>query len=238
MAASATLALVVSGCGLVGVRVSDEAGAPLRIGAQQTMGPEPEPTETQDPALADQALQHLNFSGNCPARATIHVPNAWTGNLAATSFNARPSAGGFDGPRLSVYCSEAFGSSASDAVASSQRYQFTDSATTVLAERTGQAGTGYFWTFEADLGPEDAFSVSDDEQTSAVGSNVAYPIAGKVYEIRFVYYFTTGDDATRELATASIANLTVEGASIGAPTWSGGSTADDDSDGDDSADDG
>ena len=50
VAASAAV-LLVSGCGLVGVRISDEAGAPLRVGAQPTMGPEPEPTETADPAL-------------------------------------------------------------------------------------------------------------------------------------------------------------------------------------------
>lgn len=239
--AGVVLVGVVSGCGLVGVRLSDEAGAPLRLGAQPTMGPEPEPTETQDPALADQSLEHLTFSGNCPARVTIHVPQGWTGNLAATSYNALPAAGGFDGPRLSVSCSEAYGSSASDAVASSQRYQFTDSDTTVLAERTGQAGPGYFWTYQADLGANETLGTGGESGTSAIGSNVAYPIAGKVYEIRFIYYFSTDDSATRDLAAASIANVTVEGTSIGAPTWSddsttGGDDSDDDS-GDDSDDD-
>lgn len=232
-AAVAALIIAVSGCGLVGVRLSDEAGAPLRVDAQPTMGPEPEPTQTQDPALADQTLEHLRFSGSCPARATIHVPQGWTGNAAATSFNALPAAGGLEGPRLSVSCSDTYGSSASDAVAGSQRYQFTDPDTTVVAEHTGQAGPGYFWTFQADLGADETLGANGESGMSAIGSNVAYPIAGKVYEIRFVYYFSTGDSATRDLAAASIENITVEGASIGAPTWSDGSTAADDASDDD-----
>lgn len=219
-AASAALMLVVSGCGLVGVRVSDEAGGPLRVGAQPTMGPEPEPTETLDPALADHTLQNVTFTGGCPARVSIHVPSSWTGNASATSFNAGPSDSGLDGARLSVYCSEAFSESASESVSTSQNYQFSDSATTIGAERTGQAGPGYFWTYEAELGSEEAWNL--DGPTSAVGSVVGYPIAGKVYQIQFNYYFPTDDAATRELATASIANLTVEGTQIGAPQWSAG----------------
>ncbi len=210
--------LVVSGCGLVGVRVSDEAGGPLRIGAQPTMGPEPEPTETLDPALADHTLQNVPFTGDCPARVAIHVPDDWTGNATATSFNAQPSDAGFDGARLSVYCSEAYSESASEAVSSSQSYMFSDSTTTVGAERTGQTGPGYFWTYEAELGPEEAFYL--DGPTAAVGSVVGYPIAGKVYQIQFTYYFPADDDATRTLATASIGNLAVEGSQIGAPQWS------------------
>ena len=69
------------------------------------MGPEPEPTETLDPALADHTLQNVRFTDGCPARVSIHVPSDWTGNASATSFNARPSDSGLDGARLSVYCS-------------------------------------------------------------------------------------------------------------------------------------
>lgn len=219
-AASAALMLIVSGCGLVGVRLSEEAGGPLRVGAQPTMGPEPEPTETLDPALADHTLQNVTFTDGCPARVSIHVPSQWTGNASATSFNARPSDSGLDGARLSVFCSEAFSESASETVSSLQSYQFSDSATTIGAERTGQAGPGYFWTYEAELGPEEAWYL--DGPTSAVGSVVGYPIAGKVYQIQFNYYFATDDEEARELATASIANLTVEGSRIGAPQWSTG----------------
>ncbi|SMY12085.1 hypothetical protein [Brevibacterium jeotgali] len=217
-AASAALMLIVSGCGLVGVRLSDEAGGPLRVGAQPSMGPEPEPTETLDPALVDHTLQHVTFTDRCPARVSIHVPSRWTGNATDTSFNARPADSGLDGPRLSVFCSESFSESASESVSSLQSYQFSDSATTIGAERTGQAGPGYFWTYEAELGPEEAWSL--DGPTSAVGSVVGYPIAGKVYQIQFNYYFATDDEAARGLATASIANLTVEGSAIGAPQWS------------------
>lgn len=217
-AASAAVMLIVSGCGLIGVRVSDEAGGPLRIGAQPTMGPEPDPTETLDPALADHTLQNVRFTDGCPARVSIHVPTDWTGNASASSFNARPSDSGLDDARLSVYCSEAYSGSASESVASMQSYQFTDSATTISAERTGQAGPGYFWTYEAELGPEEAFYI--DEPTSAVGSVVGYPIAGKVYQIQFNYYFASDDADARALATASIANLAVEGSEIGAPQWS------------------
>lgn len=216
--ASAAAVLIVSGCGLVGVRVSDEAGGPLRVGAQPTMGPEPEPTESLDPALADHTLQNVRFTDGCPARVAIHVPSDWTGNASATSYNARPSDSGLDAARLSVFCSEAFSESASEAVSSLQNYQFSDSATTIDAERTGQAGPGYFWTYEAELGPEEAWNL--DGPTSAVGSVVGYPIAGKVYQIQFNYYFAADDAAARELATASIANLTVEGSEIGAPQWS------------------
>jgi len=231
-AASAALAVLVGGCGLVGVRVSDEPGGPLRVGAQETMGPEPEPTETIDPALSDHSLQNVTFTGRCPARVAIHVPEEWTGNASATSFSAGPPDAGLNSARLSVYCSEGFSETASETVSNAKQYQFSDSDTTIGAERTGQAGPGYFWTYAAELGEEEAWNLGGP--TSTVGSVVGYPIAGKVYQIRFNYYFAMDDAETRALATASIGNLTVEGSSIGAPQWSadGGGDGTDGPDGD------
>lgn len=216
VAASAAVVLV-SGCGLVGVRISDEAGAPLRVGAQPTMGPEPEPTETVDPALTGMTQQNLTFTADCPARVGVHVPNDWTSNATGSSFAAFPTSGGFDGPRLSVMCSSGFASTPSESVSSTQKYQFSDPTTEVVAEHTGQVGPGYSWVYEANLGPEETMSSFSDEATSAVGASISYPISGKLYDVTATYYYTTGDTKVRDQAVASLSHLTIEGTRVSSP---------------------
>ncbi|WP_019159711.1 hypothetical protein [Brevibacterium senegalense] len=215
--AAAAAVLLVSGCGLVGVRLSDEAGAPLRVGAQPTMGPEPEPTETTDPALEGMELKNVTFSGDCPARVGLYLPDDWTSNSTGSSFAAFPTTGGFDGPRLSVLCSDAFADSASASVSSTQEYQFTDDETQVVAEHMGQVGPGYSWVYEANLGSEETMASFSDEPTTAVAASIAYPISGKLYDLSVTYYFNTDDTETRDQAVASLSNLQVEGVTVSSP---------------------
>lgn len=215
--AAAAAVLLVSGCGLVGVRLSDEAGAPLRVGAQPTMGPEPQPTETADPALEGMTQQNITFSGDCPARVGLYLPDDWTSNSTGSSFAAFPTTGGFDGPRLSVLCSDAFADSASASVSSTQEYQFTDDETQVVAEHMGQVGPGYSWVYEANLGSEETMASFSDEPTTAVAASIAYPISGKLYDLSVTYYFNTDDTETRDQAVASLSNLQVEGVTVSSP---------------------
>lgn len=220
-ATAAAALLLLSGCGLVGVRIAEGPGGPVRVGAQPTMGPEPEPTETADPRLDGMTVQRLNLSGDCPVRVALHVPDDWTGNLSGSSYSAFPASSGFDGPRLSVYCTESYSDSASEAVSSQKQYRFSEEDTELVAERTGQTGPGYYWTYEANLGAEEAFSALSDVPTTAVGSLVSYPVAGKIYDVTVMYALPTDDADLMPAVQAAVAHLEVEGSPVGSPPeWS------------------
>lgn len=215
--AAASAAVLLAGCGLVGVRTAEEAGGPLRISTQPTQGPAPEVTEPTGPDVEGLVQTRLNLGSTCPARVSLYVPDDWHGTTSGSSYYAQPLDAGFESAGVNVYCSEAFGSSPSEGVNSARSYQFSDETTEVLAERTAQVGEGYSWAYQALLGEEEI--MHQGAPTMTVGAVVDYPISGKVYDVRIAYTFAADDAEAFEYATAALSHLEVEGGAVAAPEW-------------------
>lgn len=200
----------------MGFRLSDEEGGPLRIAAQPTAGPEPEPTETA-PAIPDGFEEvSLTFGTNCPARVSILVPDGWRKPDGAGSVFLYPEPAEINGPQISVSCYETFTQSPSESVNSTQRYLFEDE-TEVLAQRKGQLGAGYVWIYEADLAENEIRYAG--EPTRLYGVQVAYPINGKTYAVDFTSTTPTADAETVEALSVVASHITVEGQEVVAPDF-------------------
>lgn len=214
---AASAAVMLTGCGLVGVRVATGDGGPVRISAQTTQGPEPVVEETEGPSTEGMEQLSLSLGSSCPARVSLYAPEDWTGSTSGGSYYGMPVDAGIDAAGVSVYCTTSFGDSAAEGVDSSRSYQFSDRDTEIVVEKTSPAGEGYYWAYQAELGEEEP--LYKGEPTTVMGVIAHYPVSGQLYQVNVTFSFASDDQQTREYAAASLSHLTVEGASIAAPAW-------------------
>lgn len=218
-AASAGI-LLLSACGVVGIRTSNEAGGPVGVGVQETAGPSPTPTETEDPVPEGVTVTGVDFGADCPVDMKVGLPDGWTFVSTPGQYqSAFDSAATTSGPLVSVTCREPYSTgSASEIIGSAEEYAFNEPGTSVVAERKGQFGNGYYWSYQADLDPAEIFAV-ESKQSTYYGAEIAYSIQGKIYQVSYGAVAASDDTETVEALGAAASVIELEGIPLTMPEW-------------------
>ena len=216
---AAGAAVLLAGCGALQVRTSEEGSGAMGVRVAETAGPEPTPTET-GPAIPDgYTLTHVPFQGGCAVPIQVVLPDSFSVNASSESyvaFTAQTPA--LDQPSIEVYCtSDAYAESAVDHIETSRNYSYTETGTTRLAERKGQLGNGYFWSYQIDLSPQEIFA--GQVQTMMYGALVGYTAEGRLYSIRYSASTRTDDADGRELLAPAAEFVEVDGHFVPMPDW-------------------
>lgn len=177
--------LVLSGCGALQFRTSAQPGGPMQVGVTDTPGPSPTPTPTptEDPLPEGMRAIDADLGSECPMELEVAVPDHWgepSGSTAFLMVNAPGSP--MTSPKLTISCRPAFSNSATEAVNSARNYRYNGEGSKIEAEKKGQFGNGYYWSYQAALDAKEIMAMNQ-EATAAIGSEIALTAQGKLYTL-------------------------------------------------------
>ncbi|MCT1691719.1 hypothetical protein M3B11_12325 [Brevibacterium sp. p3-SID960] len=175
--AAAGAILTLTGCGLVGIRTSDEPGGPLGVAIAPTQGPEPEPTETGPQIPEGWELHRADFAGECNSRLEVALPPS----VKATPGTER---GAFiyftfgsphDKMVMNISCNESFRQSPVEELQFEKEYEFSYGDSTKLADRDVRVDNGAGWAYKAEVNEKSSLMIG------LVGGSAAKGYAFAVY---------------------------------------------------------
>lgn len=211
-------ALVLSGCSVLQIRTTDTSSRPLTVAVKDEPGdaPTPEPEATLPEGMEEVSL---NLGTTCPVTVRFAMGAGWTKNSSNDAFIVFSRGNSIaEGDVIIVSCSDAFDDTAEDVVSSKKKYAFSKPESGVLAERIGDFGAGYYWTFQGDLGPSEIFAIGQ-KPTAMFGADMGYNVNGRLVAI---------DVEMRALKTNAMAigefkemlpTVSVDGAKVATPTF-------------------
>ncbi|WAL39739.1 hypothetical protein BRM1_10815 [Brevibacterium sp. BRM-1] len=215
--AACAAALLLTGCGAIGVRTEDGAGGPLRLGLQETAGPPPPPTAPGDVVPDGYAPVHGDFGEYCPVRVDLVVPKAWVhnemGGSGSRSFRKNPNK--LSDAFVGVLCMPAFEDSAAKAIDSTARYKNDSPTNTITSQRKSAIDGGAAWAYAADLTKKDpqAYGVP----TRLVSLRAAVFKGGKLYSVSIDARAPQTDTASKEMSKVIVEHSRIAGKSIAPP---------------------
>lgn len=219
IAGSAAATLLLSGCSVLQIRTAERESGPIRVGVEQQAGEDPtgEPTEPTVPEGMETKL--LNLGAECPVDLSFALGPDWfegSGSPAFVVFTRGSSL--TDSDAIIVSCSEAFNESPQAVVDGKRQYTFSEQGSTVTAERTGNIGSGYYWTFQGVLGKTEIFAINQ-EPTVMYGARIGYQTNGRLVDIGIEMRALQSDEAAAEDFKKMLPTLQIDGESVPTPTF-------------------
>ncbi|GAA4383186.1 hypothetical protein [Brevibacterium pityocampae] len=218
---AAGAAVLLAGCGAFQVRTSEEGGGVMGVRVAQTAGPTPTPTET-GPALADgYQLVDVPFSEGCGVPMRVAVPDGFSvGSSAGDYVTFVEGTAALDDPTISIYCSDSvLSETAAEHIETTRSYGYQEAGTTKIAERKGQFGNGYFWSYQVDMSPREIFAGTS--QTMLYGADIAYTAEGRLCTLKYAATAPTEDVAGQHRLQPAADFVEVDGRFVPMPDWAG-----------------
>ncbi|WP_228278284.1 DcrB/PsbP domain-containing protein [Brevibacterium limosum] len=221
-AAAGTLALTVllSGCSVFQIRTEDKSAGPVRIGVQETAGPEPtgKPTEAGIPEGMEKTS--VTFGDSCPVELSFALGDDWTDSTGSTD-QFHVFSRGDDSVRsdiILVNCTDEYGDSAQEVVDQKRRFNFSKQDSQVLAEQTGSLAAGEFWSYQGVLGPTEILAL-DSQPTYAFGVQTGYKINGRLVNLSIEMRTLKDNAATEKDYEKMLPTVTIDGEKVPAPSF-------------------
>lgn len=221
-AAAGTLALTVllSGCSVLQIRTEDKSAGPVRIGVEETAGPEPTGKPTEAGIPEGMTKTSVTFGSSCPVELTFAIGDDWRDSTGSTEqfhvFNH-----GEDttrGDTILVNCTDEYGDSAQEVVDQKRRYNFSEQDSQVLAEQTGSLAAGEFWSYQGELGPTEILAINN-EPTYAFGVQTGYKINGRLVNLSIEMRTPKTNTEVAEDFKKMLPTVTIDGEKVPSPSF-------------------
>lgn len=220
VAAGAVLSLLLSGCSVLQIRTEDKDAAPVRVGVDETAGPEPTEKPTDAGIPEGMSKQTVTLGDTCPADVTLALGDDWKAGGADTErFSIFTRAGsGLDSDVIIIDCAEEFNDSAQAVVDSKRRYAFGEQDSQVLAERVGALSAGSYWSYQGELGPTEILAINQ-KPTVSYGVETALKLNGRLVSIGVDMRTPKTNTKAAEEFKKILPTVTINGEKIPAPSF-------------------
>ncbi|WP_146004376.1 hypothetical protein [Brevibacterium luteolum] len=224
LAAASAVSVLLSGCGLVGIRTSDEPGAPLGIAVAPTQGPAPEPTETGPQIPEGWKMHRADFAGECASRLEVALPP-----------NAKPAPGSERGRYIfytfgspdeqmttHITCEESFRQSPQEELQFKKEYEFDygDTNGKKLADRDIRVKNGAGWAYKSELGASAIqFLGTDAESGYGFTVHASHQAEGRMETVSVNTAAGDENPATVETAEKIVQHVFLEHEQFIIPDW-------------------
>ncbi|AZU02041.1 hypothetical protein [Brevibacterium linens] len=221
-AAAGTLALTVllSGCSVFQIRTEDKSSGPMRIGVQETAGPEPTGTPTEAGIPEGMTKTSVTFGGSCPVELSFALGDDWRDSSGSTD-QFHVFTHGNDSSRadiILVNCTDEYGDSAQEVVDSKRRYNFSEQDSQVLAEQTGSLAAGEYWSYQGEVGPTEILALNS-KPTYAFGVQTGYKINGRLVNLSIEMRTPKTNTEVAEDFKKMLPTVTIDGERVPAPSF-------------------
>ena len=219
VAGSAAATLLLSGCSVLQIRTAERESGPIRVGVEQQAGEDPTADPTEPTIPEGMEIKRLNLGAECPVDLSFALGSDWfegSGSPAFVVFTRGTSI--TDSDAIIVSCSEAFNDSPQGIVDSKKQYSFSEQGSTVMSERTGTIGSGYFWTFQGVLGKSEIFAINQ-EPTVMYGARIGYQTNGRLVDIGIEMRALQSNEAAAEDFKKMLPTLRIDGEPVPSPTF-------------------
>ncbi|WP_231939573.1 hypothetical protein [Brevibacterium siliguriense] len=219
-AGALALTLLLSGCSVFQIRTEDKADGPVRIGVQETAGPEPTGKPTEAGIPEGMSKTSVTFGDSCPVELSFALGDDWRDNSGSNAefhvFNHGEDAS--RGDIILVNCTDEYGDSAQEVIDQKRRYNFSEQDSQVIAEQTGSLAAGEFWSYQGELGPTEILALNG-EPTSAFGVQAGYKINGRLVNISIEMRTLKTNTEVAEDFKKMLPTVTIDGERVPAPSF-------------------
>lgn len=221
-AAAGTLALTVllSGCSVFQIRTEDKSAGPMRIGVQETAGPEPTGKPTEAGIPKGMTRTSVSFGSSCPVDLSFAIGDEWRDSTGSTEqfhvFTHGENSAEAD--IILVNCTDEYGDSAQEVVDQKRRYNFSKQDSQVIAEQTGSLAAGEFWSYQGELGPTEIMALNK-KPTYVFGVQTGYKINGRLVNISIEMRTPKTNTEVTEDFKKMLPTVTIDGEKVPAPSF-------------------
>lgn len=222
-AAMSAVALL-AGCGLVGIRTSDESGAPVGIAVAPTQGPEPEPTETGPQIPEGWTLEKLDLGGECGTRVDVALPPSAEMDTSAVVLSSIYI--NFEEPHeqmaMRVSCDPAFQPTAAESIAFHKEYEFSYGDATRIADRDIQVPGGSGWAYKAEAGPTEPMMIglgSGSDKGSSYNVYAVRQADGQLEDVKVTVLAVQGSPEAEQAAQTINQHIFIDEVHLTVPNW-------------------
>ncbi|AMT95631.1 hypothetical protein A2T55_16835 [Brevibacterium linens] len=221
-AAAGTLALTVllSGCSVFQIRTEDKSAGPMRIGVQETAGPEPTGKPTEAGIPEGMSKTSVSFGSSCPVDLSFALGDDWRDSSGSSEefhvFSHGENSATAD--IILVSCNDEYGDSAQGVVDNKRRYNFSKQDSQVIAEQTGSLAVGEFWSYQGELGPTEILALNS-KPTYAYGVETGYKINGRLVNLSIQMRTLKTNTEVAEDFKKMLPTVTIDGERVPAPSF-------------------
>ncbi|UVI35885.1 hypothetical protein [Brevibacterium spongiae] len=220
VAAGAVLSLLLSGCSVLQIRTEDKDAGPIRVGVDETAGPEPTEKPTDAGIPEGMSKQTVNLGDTCPVDVSFALGDDWTAGAGDTerfsSFSRGQSS--LDSDVIVVDCAEEFDDSAQSVVDTKRKFAFGEQDSQVLAERVGALSAGSYWSYQGELGPTEILAINQ-QATVFYGVETAFKLNGRLVSVAVGMRTPKTNAEAAEDFKKMLPTVTINGEKIPAPSF-------------------
>ncbi|MGC2939635.1 MULTISPECIES: hypothetical protein [unclassified Brevibacterium] len=219
-AGALALTILLSGCSVFQIRTEDKSAGPVRVGVQETAGPEPTGKPTEAGVPEGMSRTSVSFGDSCPVDLSFALGDEWTESSGSTEqfhFFSRGD-GSTRSDVILVNCTDEYGDSAQEVVDKKRRFNFSKQDSQVLAEQTGSLAAGEFWSYQAELGPTEILAL-DSEPTYAFGVQTGYKINGRLVNLSIEMRTLKDNTESAEDYKKMLPTVTIDGEKVPSPSF-------------------